>query len=237
MNSIPLEAQPYAVVIALISSLFFAALVSLWLLRRKEAKLLKNRDALEKQILLQQRELMANRKESSEWRAEMKRQFDIFRAMASDQLGVEEKRFDDLLKNSQQKQLELQASLDMARQMCAELPAAKARVMQLEQALEIDAGEGLSPSVNGCSQKVEMAPLPVVEESVAEGGFSKAARPPAPTLIIPAADAGKVADLERKLSEALQRNNALQQALAAARLRARIKTPKAASSRSAKSYR
>jgi hypothetical protein len=238
VNSIPLEAHPYALFTAIVATLFLAALVRLWLLRRVEAKLLKNKDVLEKQVLAQQREIMAIRQDANEWRAEMKRQFDIFRAMASEQLGVEEKRFNDLLLTSQQRQMELQASLDMARQWCAELPAAKARVMQLEQALEIDGGEGFSATE---SVSAEMAPLPDLAQT---SGSAKPSKPPTmgvdgmvlpkPSFppVMPALETGKVAELEQKLASALQRNTTLEQALTAARLRNRMKnSPRVASSR------
>src|SRR4051812_19258831 len=70
VNSIPVEAQPFALGTAIIGVLFLAALIRVWLLRRVETKLLKNRDALEKQVLLQQREIMEIRKDSAEWRTE-----------------------------------------------------------------------------------------------------------------------------------------------------------------------
>ena len=150
--------------------LFVAGMIRLWLLRRVEERLLKNKDALEKQVLTQQKDLLAVRTDASAWRAEMQRQFDGFRHMASDQLKVEESRFDNLLVKSREREHTLQTSLDIARQMCAELPSAKARLMQLESFLGIDAGEGLSlsssPATNGASDIV-IAPLPDLNGSAA----------------------------------------------------------------------
>ncbi|MCW0219422.1 MAG: hypothetical protein OJI67_13940 [Prosthecobacter sp.] len=128
--------QIYVFATSFMAAFFVAAMVRLWLLRRVEEKLLKNKDALEKQIVLQQKDLMTVRKESNDWRMEMQRQFDLFRHMASDQLGVEEKRFNDLLAKSTRREYELQTALDLAKQMCAELPSAKARVLHLESLLD-----------------------------------------------------------------------------------------------------
>lgn len=212
------EVHPFILGTSILAVILIAALIRLWLLRRVEAALLKNRDALERQIVTQQRDLLKVRTESNEWRVEMRRQFDAFRAMASNQLGVEEKRFDDLMKRSEVRQAELQAALDMARHMCAELPAAKARVMQLEHALDIDGGEGLSVE-DGSG----LTPMPDVE--AAPAAPRRQWEFPVPALpAMPVVDEDRVSELERKLANALQQNAALQQALTAARLRSRVKT-------------
>jgi len=219
------EASPYILGTSLMAVLFVAGMIRLWLLRRVEERLLKNKDALEKQVLTQQKDLLAVRTDASAWRAEMQRQFDGFRHMASDQLKVEESRFDNLLVKSREREHTLQTSLDIARQMCAELPSAKARLMQLESFLGIDAGEGLSlsssPATNGASDIV-IAPLPDLNGSAASP--SEESAPPAaeaPAVSQPS-DAGEVASAAE--FENLRRQNAaLQQALTAERLRARIR--------------
>jgi hypothetical protein len=137
VSAIPPEAHIFVLATVLMAVLFVLALVRVWLLRRAEEKLLKNKAALEKQVVDQHREVLAIRSDSAQWRAEMMREFDAFRAMASDQSKVEERRFEELMKRCEQ----LQTSLDIARQMCAELPAAKARVLQLEHALGINGEE------------------------------------------------------------------------------------------------
>lgn len=203
--------------------LFVAGMIRLWLLRRVEERLLKNKDALEKQVLTQQKDLLAVRTDASAWRAEMQRQFDGFRHMASDQLKVEESRFDNLLVKSREREHALQASLDIARQMCAELPAAKARLMQLESFLGIDAGEGLS--VTACSAAAtvsDIAPLPDLNGSANNPSAvpaPAAAEAPAASESSGAGDAANATEFEN-----LRRQNAaLQQALTAERLRARIR--------------
>lgn len=216
VKSIPVECQPYMLITVIMGVLFIAALIRVWLLRRVETRLLKNKDTLEKQIVQQQRDLLAVRQDANAWRAEMQRQFDHFRQMASDQLRVEEKRFDDLWKKSLEREHTLQSSLDIARQMCAELPAAKARVMQLESAMGLDAGEGLSvPSSAPAVEMLSIAPLPDLNGST-----------PVPPMVEVATseDAPDASsELSQKLSQLQQQNAQLQQALTAARLRSRIR--------------
>jgi len=225
MKSIPAEAHPLIIATCILAALFIAALIRLWLLNRTEGRLLKKQEDLERQIVTQQNDLMAVRKDANAWRAEMQRQFDLYRHMASDQLGVEEKRFDDLLKRSEQRQYELQTALDIARQMCAELPAAKARVMQLESALGIDGGEGLSGS-DGGGGSTPLDPMPDLSgggrtsEPVPNGSYAAA---PSAMPEVPAVDEAKLGELEEKLANTERQNVMLQQALTAARLRSRLR--------------
>ncbi len=227
MNSIPVAAQPFVLIAAITTSVCIAALIRLYLLRRVEEKLLKNKDALEKQVVLQQKELMTVRQDTNTWRTEMARQFDLFRHMASDQLKVEEKRFDDLITKTRQREFELQTSLDIARQMCAELPAAKARVLQLEATMGRDGGEDFSGNGGGDGgPETPLSPLP----DLGSGGVSLKTNgahvSESPTLSMPAlpvVEESKVQDLEQKLAAAEKQNTLLQQALTAARLRSRLR--------------
>lgn len=169
----PSEHQIYVLATSLTAAFFVAAIVRLWLLRRVEERLLKNKEALEKQIVLQQKDLMTVRQDSNAWRTEMQRQFDLFRHMASDQLGVEEKRFNDLLSKSQHREYELLTQLDVTKQMCSELPGAKARILQLESLLEKAlAAQTTSPKDESPS------------DSDQDGGL------PAPTPVTPMPDLG-----------------------------------------------
>lgn len=214
------EATPYVLGTSLMAVLFIAGMVRLWLLRRVEEKLLKNKDALEKQVLTQQKDLQFVRSDANAWRAEMQRQFDLYRHLASDQLKVEESRFDNLLVKSREREQALQTTLDITRQMCAELPSTKARLMQLEALLGIDAGEGLPAStVPTGDLSGDLSPLPDLNGS----GSSVPAEPiitAAPqTSSTPIANGGSTHEME----SLRQQNVALQQALTAERLRARIK--------------
>ncbi len=215
------EATPYVLGTSIMAVLFIAGMVRLWLLRRVEEKLLKNKDALEKQVLTQQKDLQLARSDANAWRSEMQRQFDLYRHLASDQLKVEESRFDNLLVKSREREHALQTTLDITRQMCAELPATKARLMQLEALLGIDAGEGLPVhSIPGTSASGDLSPLPDLNGS----GSDVPHEPIGDTAPEPSAAASTETNGEAHEIESLrQQNAALQQALTAERLRARIK--------------
>jgi hypothetical protein len=207
--------------------LFVAALISLWVLRKTEAKLLKNKDALEKQIVQQQRDLLSLREDANAWRGEMQHQFDHFRHMASDQLKVEEKRFDDLLQKSREREQHLQTSLDIAKQMCLELPGTKARLMQLESIVGLDAGDHLSTVLSptaGDHHGFVLSQIPDLN-GVKESPLS--ALEPEASSVLSASDSTKSHEgsprIEAELLQLQQKNIQLQQALTAARLRSRIR--------------
>jgi hypothetical protein len=148
VNAIHPECLPYVLITSITGVLFLAALISLWVLRKAEAKLLKTKDTLEKQVVQQQRELLAVREDANAWRGEMQRQFDCFRDLANDQLKIEEQRFDDLLEKSREREQHLQTALEIAKQMCADLPGTKARLMHLESMVGLDAGEHLCTALS-----------------------------------------------------------------------------------------
>jgi hypothetical protein len=156
----------------------------------------------------------------------MQRQFDLFRHMASDQLQVEEKRFDDLLTKSREREQHLQMSLDIAKQMCVELPGTKARLMQLESIVGLDGGEHLSaePSPPPAARGFSMAQLPDLD-----GANDTPLTAPAPeAALVPAVIETTQApesspEIEAELRHLQQQNSQLQQALTAARLRSRIR--------------
>jgi hypothetical protein len=214
VKSIPPEAGPYVLGTALMGLLFIAGMIRLWLLRRVEEKLLKNKDALEKQVVTQQKDLMQVRSDANAWRTEMQRQFDQFRHMACDQLKVEETRFDSLLTKSRERENELQTKLDIAREMCAELPSAKARVMQLESVLGIDAGEGLTSTPSApVKDGFSLTMIPDLN-----GSMQESPPPSEPAEVI---SEGITEVPHTELAELRQQNALLQQALTAERLRSR----------------
>lgn len=165
--------QIYVFATSLMAAFFIAAMIRLWLLRRVEEQLLKNKAALEKQIIIQQKDLMTVRQESNAWRTEMQRQFDLFRHTASTQLGVEEKRFNDLMSKSTRREYELLTALDIAKQMCADLPSTQARVLHLESLL------------SGSPSATPSAPAPSSDDSQ-DGGQPA----PAPAPVSPMPDLG-----------------------------------------------
>lgn len=208
---------------------FIAALVRIWLVRRHEEKLLKKIDSREKQILTLQKDLILYREETNIWRAEMQRQFDLFRSTASQHLEVEQKRFNDLMTKSRDREHQLQTSLDIAKQMCMELPATKARLMQVESMIGLDAGEGLNkealPVTQPTQSKLAFTPLPDID------GTLEAMLPPVPQLESrsPAAAETTVTpdhreELQTQLLHLQQQNQQLQQALTASRLRSRLRS-------------
>lgn len=226
MNSIPPECLPYILISVIMGILFLAAMVSLWVLRKNEAKLLKNKDALEKQIVQQQRDLLSVREDANSWRGEMQRQFDHFRHMASDQLKVEEKRFDDLLHKSREREQHLQTSLDITKQMCLELPGTKARLMQLESIVGLDAGEHLSTALTRTAGDHGFAMSQIPDLNGVKESPSSAPESEAST-VLSASESTKGHEgspgIEAELLQLQQKNTQLQQALTAARLRSRIR--------------
>ena len=218
---------------------FIAALIRVWLLRRQEEKLLKKIDSYEKQILTLQKDLMTNRQDANTWRAEMQRQFDLFRSTASQHIEVEQKRFNDLLSKSRDREHQLQTSLDIAKQMCSELPATKARLMQMESLMALDAGEALSHKVTpvalpASASKLALSPVPDLDGTPLES---------LPEMPLAAATEGELAaaespapsdDVQAKLHHLQQQNQQLQQALTASRLRARLRPRSTARGRNGK---
>jgi len=221
VKSIPPECQPYILLTAIMGVLFIAAMIRCWLLRRVEDKLLKNRDALEKQIMDQQKDHMATRQDANAWRAEMQRQFDHYRHMASDQLKVEEKRFDDLLQKSRDREHHLQTSLDIAKQMCSELPGTKARLMQLESVIGIDGGEALTPAA--VPTPTEPARMIGLLPDLNTETSAQSVLVPTDLPEIPPAAVEINQETQSQFQQLQQQNNQLQQALTAARLRSRIR--------------
>lgn len=210
---------------AIMAVLFIAAMVRVWLLRRTESRLLKNRDVLEQQILHQQKDLMSTRQDANAWRAEMQRQFDLFRYMASDQLKVEEKRFDDLLQKSRDREHQLQTALDITKQMCVELPGTKARLMQLESVIGIDDGAHLSAASpqSAIEPSLRMAPVPDLDGTVSPAEVVEPAEMPELPLAEITPDSQLSDTLQTELRHMQQQNSQLKQALSAERLRTRLR--------------
>lgn len=199
---------------------FVAGMVRVWLLRRVEDRLLKQTKFLGKELAMKEREVSAVRQDAFAWRSEMHRQFDEHRVIISEQLAAERRRFDDLLEAARKREFEQQTALDIARQMCAELPAAKARVMHLEEALEINNGEGLTGSGNGLA----VTPMPAIGDTMPSPNSNGAA------LNDPEATSGQgnepqdEENMQERIAQLQQHNTSLRQALSAARLRAKMRT-------------
>lgn len=202
--------------------LFIAALVRVWLLRRHEDKLVKKLETQEKQVLTLQKDLTLTRQDSDKWRTEMQRQFDLFHSTSTQHIEAEKKRFDDLLNKSREREHQLQTGLDIAKQMCSELPATKARLMQMESMIGLDAGEGFSQEIPVAlpGAKFGLSTLPDLDGTPTE------ALSEMPPVDVPAATenpAEEGREIQAQLRHLQQQNQQLQQALTASRLRSRLR--------------
>jgi hypothetical protein len=224
VKNFPSESHPFILATALMAVFFIAALVRIWLLRRHEEKLLKKIDSREKQILTLQQDLILYREETNIWRTEMQRQFDLFRSTASQHLDVEQKRFNVLMTKSRDREHQLQTSLDIAKQMCMELPAAKARLMQVESMIGLDAGEGLNKEALPVNQparsKLAFTLLPDIDSTPEAVPQLETSPPAAQTTVTP----DHREELQTQLLHLHQQNQQLQQALTASRLRSRLRS-------------
>lgn len=216
----PIPSDAYTIAAAIMAVFFVAGMVRVWLLRRVEDKLLKRTKFLETELAMKEREVSAVRQDAFAWRSEIHRQFDEHRAIISEQLAAERRRFDDLLEAARKREFEQQTALDIARQMCAELPAAKARVMHLEEALEINNGEGLTGNGNGMA----VTPMPAIGDTMPAPCSNGTALNASEELGGQANEPLDAEDLQVRIAQLQQHNTSLRQALSAARLRARMRT-------------
>jgi len=135
--------------LCILAGLLLISFVRIFLLLRQRRKLAERTPKLEKQILDQQQSILDIRSDANAWRGEMQRQFDAFRAESAKRIEEADlraagtsNRLDIAAEQHERRVFELQASLDAARRMCAELPAAKARIIELEKLLASPAGNG-----------------------------------------------------------------------------------------------
>lgn len=230
MDSIPPEAQIYALITGLTALFFVVSLVRVILLRITENKLLKANEELSGKLETARLDLAATRKDAAEWRAETQRQFDAFRSASETNLGAERQRFDSLLAESRHREQELRASLEAARQMCAELPAAKARILQLESMLAAPAAP--KPSKPPAAPKDDDSPgdgeggtaviVPIPDLGGAPSSGQSLDEPaPVPLFKLPPASTNP--EMEQRLRQLEKQNRSLQNALHLARLKSRAK--------------
>lgn len=132
--------------LCILGGLLLISFVRIILLLRQRRKMNERADKLERQILDQQKNILDIRSDANAWRGEMQRQFDAFRADAAKRIEDSDlrtasatNRLDIAGEQHERRVFELQASLDAARRMCAELPAAKARIIELERLLASNA--------------------------------------------------------------------------------------------------
>lgn len=211
--------------LCILAGLLCISFVRILLLLRGGRKLAARSEKLEKQILDQQQTLLDIRSDANAWRGEMQRQFDAFRAESAKRLeeaggrstGMN-RHLEAAVDTHRRRVEELEQSLEEARRMGAELPAANARILELEKEL---AGS-LVGAPNGTKSFTpqQMASLAAATKAVS----GPASLPMLPSMealqSLPAADALKpsVSPFD-SVAQLQQRNSELQRALLLARRR------------------
>lgn len=137
--------------LCIVTVLLLISFMRILLLLRHSRKMAEREGNLEQQILDQQKAILDIRSDANAWRGEMQRQFDAYRADAVKRLDDADlratgtqNRLNITSEQHERRVFELQASLDALSRMCAELPAAKARVIELEKLLASGPTEGLN---------------------------------------------------------------------------------------------
>ena len=273
VNSIPPEAQSFAIATAVLAVIAIGLAIRLSITSRSFGLLRQSRNDLEVHLLRAQRDLASARDDAAEWRGQVQQQFEAFRSSIAGQLTMAEARFDRLQSQSDgaskaadKAQLELRTQLEVLRGMCAELPYAKTRILELERGLTTAvpsasmAAEMLLPEQLdelAASADLPLAQVPPPEPEPAAVETAPAALLPLPALVdepkvnggtnghtiklaeiptLPAMDDLRIAELETQLADAAQRNVSLQRELITVRSRS-AKVAAAASSKAKRSSR
>jgi hypothetical protein len=209
------------VLLCIVAGLLLISFVRILLLLRGRRKMAERTEKLEQQILDQQKTILDIRSDANAWRGEMQRQFDAYRADAAKRLDEADlraagilNRLDIATEQHERRVFELQASLDAARRMCAELPAVKARIIELEKML----ASGPVGELNGqhAFMPVEMKELAAATKAVSTPGLPML--PSMETLQTQPASA-EASDSDDSLVLLRQRNAELERALLLARRR------------------
>lgn len=218
--------------LCVLAGLLLLAFIRIILLLRQRRKQDERAEKLEKQILDQQKHILDVRSDANGWRGEMQRQFDGFRSDATRRYGEAElrtqelqKRLDTATEQNERRVFELQAALDAARRMCAELPNAKARIMDLERML----GEESEPVTNGAHSMDEGEMLSLAAAAKSVSSTSLPMLPSMETLQTQPTTAGADGAEVDSLALLQQRNAELERSLLLARRRkpaTRAKTPR-----------
>lgn len=211
--------------LSILAGLLFISFVRILLLLRRGRKMAARSEKLEKQILDQQQTLLDIRSDSNAWRGEMQRQFDAFRADSAKRLEEAGGRsagmngqLEAVLDTHRRRVEELEESLEAARRIEAELPAAKARILELEKELAGSA-VGTPNGTKGFSPQ-QLASLAAATKAVS-GASSLPMLPSMEALQgLPGMDATKpICSTPDSLTQLQQRNSELQRALLLARRR------------------
>jgi hypothetical protein len=209
------------VLLCIVAGLLLISFVRILLLLRGRRKMAERTEKLEQQILDQQKTILDIRSDANAWRGEMQRQFDAHRADAARRLDDAElraagtqNRLDIATEQHDRRLFELQASLDAARRMCAELPAAKARIIELEKLLANGPAEGLNGHRTFTQNEIE-------ELAAATKAVSTPGLPMLPSMeaLQTQPESDDASESDDSLSLLRQRNAELERALLLARRR------------------
>jgi hypothetical protein len=209
------------VLLCIVTGLLLISFVRIFVLLRQRRKMADREKKLEQQILDQQKTILDIRSDANAWRGEMQRQFDAHRADASRRLDDAElrvagshNRLDIATEQHDRRVFELQASLDAARRMCAELPAAQARIIELEKLLA-------SGPVEEWSGQHAFTPVEIEELAAATKAVSTPGLPMLPSMeaLQTQPDIVEASESDDSLLLLRQRNAELERALLLARRR------------------
>jgi hypothetical protein len=122
-----LDAPTLKLGLTIVGSLLFIAMVRIVFLLRTNTRLLESTQKMEKQVLIQQQEILAVRSDSNAWRGELQRMFDAFRAELSNRLVEAEQRYKDIQQRCET------AGKPPARPVAATVPEPNAEFIELEE--------------------------------------------------------------------------------------------------------
>lgn len=96
MPQITLDAPTLQLVLCIVGGLLLISMVRIVFLLRTNTRLRDSTAKMERQVLVQQHEILAVRQDSNAWRGELQRMFDAFRAEFSKRLTESEQRYQDI---------------------------------------------------------------------------------------------------------------------------------------------
>lgn len=126
MNTPFPDLHTFVIVLSYLGVLLLLMVVRMVFVMRTNRRLVDQAEKLERQVLTQQREIIATRQDSNAWRGTLQVQFDTFRAESSRRLEDAELRYDQAIKQQERHFGELQATLAQALQKSQEPPVVAA---------------------------------------------------------------------------------------------------------------
>ncbi len=96
MPPITLDVPTLQLVLSIVGGLLLISMVRIVFLLRTNTRLRDSTAKMERQVLVQQQEILSVRQDSNAWRGELQRMFDAFRAEFSKRLIESEQRYQDV---------------------------------------------------------------------------------------------------------------------------------------------